>query len=88
MNPEEYISFRQEYPYPIDDNDLGTTTIEELGLDRETHAEGRRVLLNALLLLKEMAESDLPGAAEARDYLDSSKEDSAEYASMARAALA
>ena len=88
MNPEDYISFRQEYPYPIDGNDLGRTTIEALGLDRETLAERRRDRLEALLLLKALAESDSPEAADAHAYLQRSKEDTAEYASMARAALA
>ena len=88
MNPEEFISFRQEYPYAIDDNDLGRMTIDALGLDREALAERRRDHLGVLLLLITMAESGLTGAAEARNYLESSKEDSAEYAAMARAALA
>ncbi len=88
MNPEDYISFRQEYPYPIDGNDLGRTTIEALGLDRETLAERRRDRLETLLLLKALAESDSPEADDARDYLHRSIQDSAEYAAMARAALA
>ena len=88
MNPEEFISFRQEYPYAIDDSDLGRMTIDALGLDREALAERRRDHLNALLLVKALADSGLPDAAEARQYLQKSKKDAAEYASMARAALA
>ena len=88
LNPEDYISFRQEYPYPIDGNDFGQTTIEVLGLDRETLAERRRDHLGELLLIKVLAESELPEAREARDYLRRSIQDSAEYAAMARAALA
>ncbi len=88
INPEDFISFRQEYPYAIDDNDLGTRTIAVLGLDRETLAEDRRDHLKKLLLIKVLAESGLPEAREARDYLHRSIQDSAEYAAMARAALA
>ena len=88
MNPEEFISFRQEYPYPIDDSDLGRMTIDALGLDREALAERRRDHLTALLLVKVLAESDSPEADDARDYLHRSIQDSAEYAAMARAALA
>ena len=88
MNPEEFIAFRQEYPYAIDDNDLGRMTIDALGLDREALAERRRDHLTALLLVKALAESDSPEADDARDYLHRSIQDTAEYASMARAALA
>ena len=88
MNPEEFISFRQEYPYAIDDSDLGRMTIDALGLDREALAERRRDLLDKLLLIKVLANSDSPEADDARDYLHRSIQDSAEYAAMARAALA
>jgi len=88
MNPEEFISFRQEYPYAIDDSDLGRITIDALGLEREALAERRRDHLDLLLLVKVLAESDSPYAAEARDYLERSIQDSAEFAAMARAALA
>ncbi len=88
MNPEEFISFRQEYPYAVDDSDLGRMTIDALGLDREALAERRRDRLAALLLVKALAESESPEADDARDYLHRSIQDSAEYAAMARAALA
>ena len=88
MNPEEFIAFRQEYPYAINGNDLGRMTIDALGLDREALAERRRDLLDKLLLIKVLAESDSPEADDARDYLHRSIQDAAEYAAMARAALA
>lgn len=88
MNPEEFISFRQEYPYAINGNDLGRMTIDALGLDREALAERRRDHLEALRLVKALADSDSPEAADARAYLQRSIQDSAEYAAMARAALA
>ncbi len=87
-NPEEFISFRQEYPYAINGNDLGRMTIDALGLDREALAERCRDRLAALLLVKSLADSDSPEADDARDYLRRSTQDSAEYAAMARAALA
>ena len=88
MNPEEFISFRQEYPYAINGNDLGHMMIDALGLDREALAERRRDHLDALRLVKALADSDSPEADDARDYLHRSIQDSAEYAAMARAALA
>ena len=88
MNPEEFIAFRQEYPYPIDNSDLGRMTIDALGLDREALAERRRDHLEALRLVKALADSDSPEADDARDYLHRSIQDSAEYAAMTRAALA
>lgn len=88
MDPEEFISFREEYPYAINGNDLGRMTIDALGLDREALAERRRDHLEALRLVKALADSDSPEADDARDYLHRSIQDSAEYAAMARAALA
>ena len=48
QDPEEFISFRREIPYPIDGNPYGTATIEVLGLRREGLNERRRELLDKL----------------------------------------
>ncbi len=89
INPEDYISFRKEYPYAIGGNDLGRTTIDELELDkRDALVEQRRDRLDVLLLVKKVAEFDTPEADEARDHLNRAIQDSAEFAAMARVALA
>lgn len=86
-DPTDFISFREEYPFPVEGSEKGKTTITALGLDREILAEHRRDRLEVLKLLKHMAESDLPEAEEARDYLEAAILDNAEYASMARSLL-
>jgi hypothetical protein len=42
LNPQDYIGFRDENPYPITGRIYGKTTIKALGLDRETLNETRR----------------------------------------------
>lgn len=88
MNPEDYISFRQECTYAIHGNAVGRTTIEEIGLDRDALDEQRRERRETILALKDVAEMNLPGAVRARRLLNCWVNDDAAYASMARAALA
>ncbi len=88
MNPTDYISFREEYPYAIGGNLTGKTTIKALGVDREPLTEIRRDYLRQVKLIQELANSSLPGSADARAFLSQAVDDSAEYAAMARAALA
>jgi uncharacterized protein (TIGR02646 family) len=51
LNPQDYIGFRNEIPYPIDNHVYGKTTIAVLGLDRETLNETRR---SKLALIKNL----------------------------------
>lgn len=88
MDPAEFISFRNEYPYAIDGNAIGKTTIEALGLDREALNESRRDYIQQLKLLQTLASLAVPESAEARVFLARAVEDSSEYAAMARAVLA
>ena len=88
MDPAEFISFRDEYPYAIDGNAIGKTTIDALGLDREALNETRRDYLQQLKLIQALASLAVPESAEARALLDRSVAESTEYAAMARAALA
>ena len=85
MDPAEFISFRDEYPYAIDGNAIGKTTIEALGLDREALNESRRDYLQQLKLIQALASLAVPESAEARSFLARAVEDSTEYAGMARA---
>ena len=93
QDPEEYVSFRREIPYPIDRNPYGTATIEVLGLRREGLNERRRELLSKLARLHELVQSAdrLPDSMQplverARQVLARAVTDAAEFASMARAA--
>ena len=88
MDLATLISFRDEYPYAIGGNQLGKTTIQALGLDREALNERRRDYLNQLKLIQTLASMAVPEGAEARTFLTRAIDDSAQYAAMARAALA
>ncbi len=48
LNPQEYIGFHDEIPYPIDGHVYGKTTIAVLGLDREALNETRRSKLSII----------------------------------------
>jgi hypothetical protein len=89
-NPEEYISFRREIPYPIDGNVRGEQTIKALGLEREELNEERRITYSRLRALYRIGYvlPASPFTQEARDELAEALEDSARYTNMARAAMA
>lgn len=88
-DPEDYISFREEYPFPIDNNLAGRLAITELGLDREDLNERRRDRLAMLKALRTIANlvPAIPESAEARSKIEMSLLASAEYAAMARAMI-
>jgi uncharacterized protein (TIGR02646 family) len=89
-DPAQFISFRMEVPYPLNDNPRGKATITDLGLDRPKLNEKRYEHYAMLQLIYKIARRDppIPESAEARDLLARAVEDSAEYAGMARAAVA
>lgn len=87
LDPADFISFREDYPYAIDDNTIGKAAIRGLGLGRERLNEMRRDYPKMLKPLNALANSPLPESGEARNFLNRAIEDSAEYAAMARAAL-
>jgi hypothetical protein len=88
-NPEEYISFRKEVPYPINDNPKGKTTITDLGLKRQKLNEKRfeRYEILEQLYLIAFRTPAIPESERAKDLLAKAALDDAEYASMARAAI-
>lgn len=97
QDPEQYIAFRHEIPYPIKNNRCGKTTIEVLALDRENLNERRREHLARLMRLQEFvvlaaerpADKELQKVADdARLLLDHDLRDNAEFAAMARSAKA
>jgi uncharacterized protein (TIGR02646 family) len=95
-DPEQFISFREEAPYAIGDNSRGKETLEGLALRRKELREVRRDRyeeLKAYYEITQLAEGQpendewqaLSRLAQAK--LSKAVESSAEYASMARAAI-
>ncbi len=58
-NPEKFIEFREEIPFPVEDNERGQQTICRLGLDREALNENRRSKLFPIRILYDLAK-DIP----------------------------
>ena len=50
LDPEEHISFRLQYPYPVNDSPAGRATIKSLRLDREQLNVSREERLRSLKL--------------------------------------
>ena len=97
-DPEAFIGFRAEIPYPIGDNLAGKETIASLGLAREILNERRRDRLGKLLTFQRIVLLDDAGrfpndaetrsiVAEARQHLVDAVLDASEFAAMARLAL-
>jgi len=88
-DPEQYISFRREVPFPIDGNPRAKATITDLGLARPKLNERRLERYQHLEMLYKLAQMNppIPESADAQDLLGRSMLDSGEYASMARAAF-
>jgi uncharacterized protein (TIGR02646 family) len=95
-DPAKYIGFREEFPYAINNNRRARKTIRSLGLRRKELTSARRERLETLRALYRLAyglsEQDARKVraqiAEARALLKRSIEDTAEYSSMMRAAIA
>lgn len=89
-NPEKHISFRQEIPFAKNGSKKGRATIEALGLGRLLLNERRRERYELLKMLHALASLNPPSreSAQAKELLDKAILDSAEYASMVRAAVA
>jgi uncharacterized protein (TIGR02646 family) len=89
-DPEQFISFRKEVPYPINNHPKGKATIEKLGLVRLKLNERRLEHYDRLSVLYEVANRvpPIPESGRAKNLLSYYVQDPAEYASMARAAIA
>ena len=88
-DPEKFISFRGEVPFPLNNNPRAKATIEGLGLKRQRLNERRLERYECLKMLYHIAYI-LPPIVEstvAKERLDKAVEDDSEYASMARAAI-
>jgi hypothetical protein len=88
-DPEEFISFRKEIPYAVDGNIRGQTTIDALGLSRESLNDERRELYTLLyhVYLIAYVNDASPATQGAQDVLNLAMSDSARYANMVRAAM-
>jgi uncharacterized protein (TIGR02646 family) len=100
-DPAQFLSFQSEVVYPLENNPIGQTTIEILGLNRGELTERRRQHLRSIRWLAELLRSyaerlaapDVPPNLQSqfeklkRDW-ESLTHDTAEYAAMARAACA
>jgi len=89
-NPEDFISFRAEIPFAINDNMRGKATISALGLDRNVLNEVRGDYLEHLRMIYSIANANppYPETKEAKALLKKAIQDSSLYAGMARAAIA
>ena len=89
-DPEQYISFRDNIPYPIGNNAKGEATISGLGLKREKLNERRLEVYRRLQSLYFVAHMNppIPESGRAMKLLAEAMQDSAEYAGMTRAAIA
>ncbi len=101
-DPADFVSFEREYVRAIDGNQRGSTTLEALGLNRETLAEHRRTRLRIVELVLSIVghfrqkqnagetltteEADLLSRGE--QELVAFQQPSAENSAMAHAALA
>jgi uncharacterized protein (TIGR02646 family) len=92
-DPEKFIEFKEEIPFPIDGNLRGAQTIGKLGLDRESLNERRREKLGLIRMLYDLA-IDIPATTaeirqravnQIRKIASEFTADHAEYASMFRA---
>lgn len=87
-DPLSFISFREEIPFPIENNRRAKATIKLLGLDRPELNEVRLDRYRKLKALFSIAQLGLPESAEAQAVLDDAVDAHAEFSSMARAAIA
>jgi uncharacterized protein (TIGR02646 family) len=95
-NPEEFIGFRGEVVFAIDDNQKGKVTIDSLKLNQRSLPEARLQRLNLLKRLREFVEiapmhpenRELQQVAkEAKDELEKATRDSSEFTAAARCAI-
>jgi hypothetical protein len=89
-DPELFIAFRREVPFPINNDPRARATIQGLGLDRPKLNERRLERYELLRSLYELTQMNRPEpeSSRAKDLLARMILDSAPFASMARSAVA
>ena len=88
-NPEDFIAFRGSIVYSIEDNKRGNTTIKVTGLDRVELEERRRVSIEILKSLYDVATKtpELPTSKRAMEKLKKCALKENEFSSMVKANL-
>jgi hypothetical protein len=88
-NPEDFISYRGEYVFAIDDNQRGEATYKGAGLDRVELEEFRRTYLEEMRALYNVAiaSPELPQSKEALELLQQRTTENYQYSVMLKAAL-
>ena len=88
-NPEQYISFREEVVFAVDDNPRGKATIKALGLDRDELNNRRREYFERSELIYIIANRKPPitESKKAKKLIAKSVQSSSKYASMIRCAV-
>lgn len=87
-DPAQFISFRKEMAFPVRNRRRAQATIKLLGLNRPELSEMRFDSYQRLKVLFAISRLGIPESAEAQAVLDASVRDDAQYAGMARAAVA
>ena len=87
-DPLQFISFRKEIPFPLNNSRRAKATIKLLGLDRPELNEVRLDRYWMLEALFKVAHLGIAESAEAQEMLDDAVMAHAEFSSMARAAIA
>ncbi len=89
-DPRRVLRFRDEYAYPVKGNERGQVTLNVLKLnERDALVEDRRKQIAIIRRLEDLVRcGDADARAEAEALLSEMESDSAEYASMVRAARA
>ncbi len=89
-DPQEFISFKRDRAYALNDNARDEATIKMLGLDRVELNQERRDHYEKLRLIYFLAFADPPHplSREAKALLEKAVKESEPYSAMARAAIA
>ena len=88
-NPEQYISFREEVAFAVDDNPRGKATIKALGLNRDELNNRRREYFERSEFIYKIAnrKPPIPESEKAKKHITKSIQRSSQYASMIRCAV-
>ncbi len=88
-DPAQFMSFREEFAFALEDNLRGRTTIEILALnDRDELVEQRRKKIQPLRLMRSIAQMPQSQVAtDAQRFLNDAVMDTGEYAAMSRVFL-
>lgn len=89
-DPAQFISFREEVPFPVAGHPRGAVTISALGLDRVELNDDRlrHLSVTRLIITLAISKPDTAEGRRAREWVERARSDKGEYAAMVRAELA